>query len=198
MEEKREKQKTPTKGSFLIANPRLQDPNFNRTVVLMCEYNEEGAFGLIVNRAMDLSVSEVLKDNPKAIGNKKKVFSGGPVQTNHLLYLHNKDQSQNKGQAAHSKMICDGVSLGGDTNDLDNILSNNHSEEVSYRLFLGSAGWAADQLDEELKVNSWVVCPAKENFIFDPEPEKLWQKVLRSLGGQYAMLASYPPDPILN
>ena len=68
-------QKTLSKGSFLIANPRLQDPNFNMTVVLICEYNEDGAFGLIINRTLDLSISETLKNNPNAVKNKNKVFN---------------------------------------------------------------------------------------------------------------------------
>ena len=185
-------QKTPTKGSFLIANPRLQDPNFNLTVVLICEYNEDGAFGLVVNRVLNVSIAETLKNNPDAAKNNNKVFSGGPVQTNHLLYLHNNDLSKK------TERICEGVYLGGDVNYLNNLLSNQTQEEISYRLYLGSAGWAAGQLDEELKIKSWIVCPAKESFVFHPEPGKLWRQVLRSMGGQYALLSTYPPDPILN
>ena len=80
----------------------------------------------------------------------------------------------------------------------NNLLSNQTQREISYRLYLGSAGWAAGQLDEELKIKSWIVCPAKESFVFHPEPDKLWRQVLRSMGGQYALLSTYPPDPILN
>ncbi|HJN02395.1 MAG: YqgE/AlgH family protein [Nitrospinota bacterium] len=186
-------QKTLTKGSFLIANPRLKDPNFNLTVVLICEYNEDGAFGLVVNRILNVSIAEVLKNNPNATKNKDKVFSGGPVQTNHLLYLHN-----NNGLSEKAERICEGVYLGGDVNYLNNLLSNKTQGDISYRLYLGSAGWAAGQLDEELKIKSWIVCPGREGFVFHPEPDKLWRQVLRSMGGQYALLSTYPPDPILN
>lgn len=186
-------QETLTRGSFIIANPRLQDPNFSRTVVLICEYNEDGAFGLVINRATNISISEVLKNNSKAAGNKNSVFSGGPVQTNHLLYLHS-----NNTQSKNSKKICGDVYLGGDIDHLNYLLSNEGSSDGLYRLYLGSAGWAAGQLDEELKIKSWIICSASESFVFCPEPEKVWQKVLRSLGGRYAMLASYPKDPILN
>lgn len=186
-------QETPTKGSFLIANPRLQDPNFSRTVILICEYNEDGAFGLVINRTINISISEVLKDNSKAAGNKSRVFGGGPVQTNHLLYLHS-----NNTQSKNYKKICDDVYLGGDIDHLNYLLSTEGSSNGLYRLYLGSAGWGAGQLDEELKIKSWIICPASESFVFYPEPEKVWQMVLRSLGGQYAMLASYPQDPILN
>ena len=88
--------------------------------------------------------------------------------------------------------------LGGNIDYLNNLLSNKVSENVSYRLYLGSAGWAAGQLDEELKIKSWIVCPARESFIFHSEPDKVWRGVLRSMGGQYALLSTYPPDPILN
>ncbi len=186
-------EENPSKGSFLIANPRLHDPNFNLTVVLICEYNEDGAFGLIVNRALSVSISEALKNNPDALENKNKVYSGGPVQTNHLLYLHN-----NNSHPINSEKICEGVYLGGEINFLNNLLSNKMPEDVSYRLYLGSAGWGAGQLDEEMKINSWIVCPAQEKFVFHPNPDKVWREILRSMGGRYALLSTYPPDPILN
>ncbi len=184
-------QNMPQKGSFLIANPRLQDPNFNRTVVLICEYNKDGAFGLIVNRALNIPVIELLKDPPPE--NKSKAFNGGPVQTNHLFYLHS-----DNGQENNSKKICEGVYLGGEANCLNKLLTTEDSENISCRLYLGSAGWGAGQLDEEMKINSWIISPAKESFVFHPHPGKVWQEILRSMGGQYALLSTYPPDPILN
>jgi len=186
-------QNMPQKGSFLIANPRLQDPNFNRTVVLICEYNEDGAFGLIVNRALNIPVIELLKAPSPPPGNKSKAFNGGPVQTNHLFYLHSDNRQKN-----NSKKICEGVYLGGEADCLNKLLSIEDSEKISYRLYLGSAGWGAGQLDEELKINSWIISPAEESFVFHSHPEKVWQEILRSMGGQYALLSTYPPDPILN
>lgn len=185
---------TPQKGSFLIANPRLQDPTFSRTVVLICDYNEEGAFGLVINRALDIPILELLKENPLANGNQNRAFNGGPVHTNHLFYLHSNDNEQTN----ISKKICDGVYLGGNTDYLNNLLSNKSANKVSYRLYLGSAGWGAGQLDEEMKINSWIICPANEKFIFHPHPNNLWREILYSMGGQYTLLSTYPPDPILN
>ncbi len=182
------------KGSFLIANPRLQYPNFSMTVVLFCEYNEEGAFGLIVNRVLNISILELLKDNPLAIENNNKAFNGGPVQTNHLFYLHNNSTVQTNS----SNKVCEGVYFGGDPEYLNNLLSNKISDDTSYRLYLGSAGWGAGQLDDEMKINSWIVCPANERFVFLPEPKNIWREVLRHMGGKYALLSTYPPDPILN
>lgn len=187
-------QNTPERGSFLIANPRLHDPNFARTVVLICEYNEGGAFGLIVNRTSSVSISEVLHDDAHAAEKKDKVFTGGPVQKNHLLYLHSDYSLTNNG----SKEICKGAYLGGDANYLRGLLLNKSKEDISLRLYMGSSGWGAGQLDEELKINSWIVCPANESFIFHPKPDKVWREVLYSMGGQYALLSTYPSDPILN
>lgn len=162
------------------------------TVVLICEYSEEGAFGLVVNRPLDIPVSEALKDNPNASNNENKIFCGGPVQKSHMLYLHNDSLTEK------SNKICEGVYLGGDINFLNSLLINNEEQNVSYRLYAGNSGWGAGQLDDEMKLNSWIICPASENFVFHPEPNKIWRQVLRSMGGQYALLSTYPSDPILN
>lgn len=181
------------KGVFLIANTHLNDPNFCKTVVLLCEYSKKGAFGLILNRELNASISDILPDNHKAAEYNDNVFFGGPVNTNNLFYLHNID----KKHIRNSTKICEGVYMGYDKNGLDEIFSDK-VVEGDVRFYIGSSCWSPGQLDNELKMNDWIIIPAIESLIFYRETSNIWWDLMRFINESNALSKAFPPNPTLN
>lgn len=175
-------------GSFLIASPTLRDPNFSRTVVLLCDHDAEGSMGLVVNRPSPTSLAEIV-EGLEAV-RPRRLYVGGPVQPQIVLVLHDALH------VAGARSICDGVVLGGDEQTLLEMLQDPQHESI--RVFSGYAGWGAGQLDSEFAEGSWIPCAASASFVFDVPSEDLWNDVMRSLGPQYAHLATLPLDPRVN
>jgi putative transcriptional regulator len=180
-------------GTFLIANPTLGDPNFVRTVVLLCEHNDKGSMGLVINRPSEIRLVDALGDASPLPPPEEILYLGGPVQRDALLVLHRAAKAIPGAQA-----IRDGISLGGDMQTLLDLLASKRQTGDRVRVYAGYAGWGEGQLDEELGTGSWIVCPAKGHFVFDAEPDTLWEEIIRSLGSEYAYLMSMPVDPRVN
>ena len=181
---------TVVKGSLLLATPMSEDPNFRRSVVLVCEHTPEGSFGLILNRPLELHLSEVLEDDelpPMRLG------LGGPVQQNTLHFLHTFGEAL--GDAVD---VLNGVYWGGDFEELKSLLRSGEATESNVRMLLGYAGWSAGQLEDEIGLEGWIVTPARPNLVFSDESTNLWRTVLRSMGGAFATMANFPDDPRLN
>lgn len=184
---------TLSKGTFLIANPYLNDPNFLKTVVLICEHNDDGAFGLILNRASNVNLSQIFQGDPDADRLDKKIFFGGPVDTCKLFCLHGKhDNDSHKCES-----VCNGVYLGSSQECLEDLLVGNN-EPAGFRLYLGCACWSKGQLDDELGMNAWIVGPANSNLVFYPNPDKIWWYVSNFIDGFDPESSIEPSDPILN
>lgn len=180
-------------GTFLIANPTLRDPNFLRTVVLLCEHNEQGSMGLIVNRPSEAKLADALSVTVP-LKSEEHLFVGGPVQPDSLLVLHRVAKT-----IPGAKPIADGIAFGGDMEALLGLLAvprNDTGDRV--RVYAGYSGWGAGQLDQELEAGGWITCNAEARFVFDVEPSRVWIEVLRSLGEEYAHLATMPLDPRVN
>lgn len=176
-------------GSFLIASPILRDPNFARTVVLLCEHDdEEGSMGLVVNRPSDLTLAQTIEGFEDEAA--QKLWVGGPVQRDAVLVLHR------NASVAGARPVVDGMALGGEADELLALLRGERQHDV--RVFSGYAGWGAGQLQRELAERSWIVCPARADFVFDNDPGDTWTALLRSLGPRYAYLADIPLDPRVN
>lgn len=180
------------KGIFLVAKPSLRDPNFRQTVILLCEHGAEGALGVVVNRPTEINITEVLPQVPILEGQGHMVFSGGPVQRNHLLILYRTAEGL---EDAHN--VFDGVYLGANMDILDDILKNPFSP-ANFRAFMGYSGWAPGQLENEMETGSWLTLPADPSSMFDNDHTCLWSEILRSQGTQYAMYADMPVDPQMN
>jgi putative transcriptional regulator len=177
------------RGQLLVAGPTLQDPNFHRTVVLICEHTEEGALGLIVNRPTPVEAGEAVPELVSLIGDGARLWSGGPVQPASVVVLADFIEPPDD-----VLMVLEGVGLvlqGADLTDLD-------LGERGARAFLGYAGWGPDQLEGELERDDWIVVPAVPDDAFGPDADALWAAVLARQGGEYALLATMPPDPSLN
>ena len=176
-------------GLVLAAVPILKDPNFYRTVVLICDHNEEGTFGLVLNRETELAPEQILEDLG-AVGSAVSV--GGPVQPGTLHYLHD------LGEAVPGAVeLVPGLWWGGDFETFKDAVSA-PDFEGAVRLFLGYSGWGSGQLEAELEEGAWAVAGMKARWAFHTEPEQIWRQVMLSLGGEWELLANFPEDPRMN
>lgn len=180
----------PEKGRLLVSEPFLPDPNFERTVVLLCEHNEEGSFGFVLNKPSILKVNEVMEDISLL---DNLVYVGGPVQQDTLHFIHRNAILENAVE------IVDHVYWGGSFENLMLLCETHQIAAKDIRFFLGYSGWGPGQLDSELDEDSWIVCDyVTEQLLFDTGPEKMWRKALENLGGRFSVYSNYPVDPRLN
>lgn len=152
-------------GSFLVAKPVLQDPNFRQTVVLLLEHGEQGAFGVVVNRPTKV------KSLPFP------VFTGGPCPEEGLRMLHGHEEWIEPDEDEESINVAPGVYLG-DASCLKHLGEPEPGSVLRFRMFNGYAGWGADQLEKELVAGAWMVVPANAELLFDMAPEELWDHLM--------------------
>lgn len=178
------------RGQLLLDSGELRGSFFNRTVVLICQHDEQGAFGLILNQPSPNKVGEVLvADLPDTI-KEMNLYMGGPVQTSALSYLH----SDNFLPDAN---VLPNLNLGHSLEELVE-LGNSFASTQQIRLFAGYAGWSPGQLEAELKRKAWLVHPATIDLVFRADPTDLWNEILRAKGWKYRLIASAPEDLSLN
>ncbi|MGY0230985.1 YqgE/AlgH family protein [Longispora urticae] len=179
-------------GRLLVASPMLRDPNFERTVVLLVSHDQTGALGVVLNRATEVRVLEVLPAWGRLAGEPGVLFEGGPVQPEAAICLARTrpDAKELPGfLPIHAGVGT--VDLSGDPDGLGEQL-------LGLRVFAGYAGWGAGQVENEIAEGSWFVYDALPGDPFMPRPDDLWAMVLRRQGGLTAALAHYPADPTLN
>lgn len=181
----------PQNGSLLISEPFLGDPNFERTVILLCSHSEEeGSFGLVLNRPSNLKLSDVLDLDEEEFDVELGV--GGPVQYNTLHYVH---RLPNLPQAVKLE---EGLYWGGDFELLRTMINAGLINSEDIKFFLGYSGWTSGQLQEEIDKNVWIVNNNAANKLFKLGSDTLWRNVLREMGGKFKVLSNYPVDPRLN
>lgn len=180
-----------TKGSLLIASPEINTGLYFRSVVLICEHTPHGSFGLIINKPIDIELPEDLINLKNQENPNIQLRTGGPIQPNQMMLLHSEETL-----ADQALKICDGVYLGGDMQFLQQALHNINGPHI--RLGFGYTGWNAGQLEREFLAGNWFLAPATARYVFEIEPEKLWQTVLREMGGKYATYSMIPEDLSLN
>lgn len=176
-------------GELLIAKPYLGDPNFERSVVLICEHSKEGAFGLVLNQTTNNVLSDFFED----IQEDFSVFLGGPVENHTLHFLHK------RGDIIEGSIgLVDGLYWSGNFDQIKTLINTGIVKPSEIRFFLGYSGWGANQLEEELKDDVWIKVPTTPEVVFENDITKIWSKVLRNLGGNYIIMANSPLDPRLN
>jgi putative transcriptional regulator len=178
------------RGSILISEPFLKDPNFDRTVILICEHNENGTFGLVLNRPVEVKLGEVLEDFE---GNNKELLIGGPVQQNTLHYIHKLGD-----EIFDSIELVNGLYWGGDFDQLKVKIIENSLDLNMIKFFIGYSGWDAGQLVQEIEEKTWFVADLVDNSIFEADSTNMWKRVLEIMGGELKWLANSPADPRLN
>lgn len=173
-------------GSLLLDGGKLHGSFFHRSVVLVCQHNREGAFGLVLNHATENKVGDAVAANLPKVVKKEKLFIGGPVQPQTLSFLHSDILLPNANVMLN-------LNLGHSLDELGN-LGESTSGSQKLKMFAGYAGWSAGQLDNEMARKDWLVHPATLELIFAPEPDKLWRKILMMGDNTRRLLANSPED----
>ncbi len=167
----------------------MLDPNFWRTVVLVVEHSEDGAFGLVLNRPSETTVAEAVPELEQMIEPEQPLFIGGPVQPSAVIVLA---QFEDADDAA--LMAFDDVGVLGTGFSADAPVAGVRRG----RAFVGHSGWGPGQLDDELERGDWILEAARREDAFSEQPRELWSQVLTRKGGSYALVARMPPDPSAN
>lgn len=184
---------TDLTGHFIIAMPGLLDENFNHTVTYICEHDENGTFGITINRETDITVNEIIAQMETATDKKEphekdtsqsqSVYLGGPVQQGRGFILH-----KPLGNWGSTLKINDTMALTTSRDILEAIARNEGPEQAM--IALGYAGWGAGQLEQELAANTWLSCPAEEQIIFNTPASKRWQAAADLLGVDLQLLSN--------
>jgi putative transcriptional regulator len=180
----------PRSGLFLLSNSTLSDPNFFRSVVLLCEHTREGSFGLVMNQPIPFKLSEGV---PGLTGWDAPLYRGGPVQTNSLHFVHGREDLD-----LGSLKVAPGVYWGGDFKKLNHLMAEGVTAPEEFRFFIGYSGWGQGQLHDELEQNSWYLTPANHDKAFTPDADHMWEHIMTSMGPDFAMLCHIPLNPRTN
>jgi len=180
----------PAAGILLIADPFLKDPNFLRTVVLLCEHREQGSFGFVLNKQIEQTLDELVSDLD---GVDLPVYYGGPVQMNTIHFIH-----QYPDLIPESVKVNNDINWGGNFETVTALLKNKHIDHHKIKFFVGYSGWGDGQLAVEMKEKSWLTVSANRKLVFNTDHAEIWKGSLQELGGDYEMMINYPIDPQLN
>ncbi|MCE2708291.1 MAG: YqgE/AlgH family protein [Bacteroidota bacterium] len=178
-------------GMLLLSAPFLQDENFVRSVILLCEHENSGSFGLVLNKPSILQLADLVEELSFV---ETDVFVGGPVEQNTLHFIYFGEKKL-EGSVQLGKELW----WGGEFDQLVNFLKNKQLDANQVRFFMGYSGWEAGQLGREIEEQTWIIC--REGMDLFPKQdvsEKIWKLLLKNMGGVYRELANYPLDPRLN
>lgn len=186
----------PRSGQFLLAEPFMTDVWFGRKVVLLCDHDDDGSLGFVLDNFSDRPLSAVLEDATDWPLDQK-VSVGGPVHDDSLFYLHR------LGNVVSGAMpILPGLWLGGDFEELKAAMATGRYTDKDVRFFVGYSGWTAGQLAHEVGSHSWYVhdapLEAKLDAVFKTPSGGLWKEMLASKGPGFARATTLPQDPSLN
>jgi len=192
-------------GCFLVSDFDLVDPNFHRTVVLMIDHDEEGAFGLVVNRPSPFTLGEVVEGMGDSPASTIPVYVGGPVQQDALFVLHEERPADAAGadEAEAAEQPVEGVAFEPATQSLMDWLKGEwgelpEAERPAVRFYVGYSGWASGQLEGELEADAWVVLRATREIVFHPDPQKAWAEALARTGPLYQIILQTGFKPSMN
>ncbi|NGN66313.1 YqgE/AlgH family protein [Streptomyces sp. A7024] len=188
-------------GRLLVATPSLADPNFERSVVLLLDHDDEGSLGVVLNRPTPVDVGDVLQAWAELAGDPGVVFQGGPVSLDSALgiaVVPGPEAMEGGGSVEDGPLGWRRVHGAIGLVDLDAPPELLAAELGALRIFAGYAGWGPGQLEDELAEGAWYVVESEPGDVSSPVPEGLWRAVLRRQRNELAMVATYPDDPSLN
>jgi putative transcriptional regulator len=162
------------KGKLLVSSEELRDPNFGESVVLLLDYNEHGAKGVIINRATHIKISELL---PKVESLKQRgdtIYEGGPVARDEIMMLVRASE-----EPEDSRPVFRGIYLSKSAELLKRLVAESTEAKPRFRVYSGYAGWGPGQLDAEVEIGAWHIFPATAAIVFSPQPEDLWRQFIR-------------------
>lgn len=168
----------------------MADPNFRRTVILLCDHTLEGSFGLVLNRPAHVRIAEAAV---QPLPFDADLWHGGPVQPETLHVLHP------FGTMIEGALpVVEGVYWGGNFEQMKEGFAEGWLDADTVRFFVGYSGWGAGQLDAEVEESAWIVTDATSDVVFAEDGDLLWRRMLRRMGGEYALLSTFPDNPRMN
>jgi len=176
-------------GQLLLASPTLRDPNFERSVVLIGVHSDEGAMGVVLNRPSEVTVGEAAPQLEETVDESERVFVGGPVQSDSIVFLAEFLDPEPAGV-----LVLGRIGFPAPDAELDEL----SRATGRVRVFAGFAGWGEGQLESEIADGDWIAQAALPEDVFAELPEQLWSSVLTRMGGSYALIARMPTDPSVN
>ena len=178
----------PRKGRILISDPFLGDDYFERSVVYLCEHNQEGSFGFVLNNLVEINLNDLNDQFPSIT---TKISTGGPVETESMFFIHTLGDQLNE-----NLEISHGIFVGGDFKQLYLKIEEKHIQENEIRFFLGYSGWSKGQLESEIKENAWVVSEIDDcKEIMQIHETDTWKYFMSKLGSKYQFMTNFPIDP---
>jgi putative transcriptional regulator len=180
----------PQQGHILIAEPFLAGSYFNRSIIILASYNENGAIGFILNKKVDYPVEDLFVNFPDF---DSEIHIGGPVGTDSVYFIHS------LGDAIPGSIhIKENLYWGGDFDTLKMQIKLGLVNSQQVRFFLGYSGWEAGQLEEEIKENSWLVTDVPQADLMTIDENSMWAESVRAMGGKYKMWENFPENPLMN
>ncbi len=180
----------PGKGKLILSEPFLDDFYFGRSVVLLIEHDQDGSFGLIMNKPVPEKFNDIIKGFPDF---DARVYLGGPVQPDHVFILHTIGN-----EIDGSLEVLDGLFWGGDLESIREKIRMGTVRPGQIRFYMGYAGWEPNQLDMELERNSWVVTNATSRKILATNHASMWSRFVSQLGSPYDLWKQFPVNPEMN
>jgi len=177
-------------GRVLISEPFLSDNYFRRSVVYLAEHSDSGSIGFVLNKALEMKISDVLDDFPAI---DFPICLGGPVSTNTVHYLHTLGD-----EIPESVHVHDGIFWGGDFDMMKQMVSAGIANPDNLRFFLGYSGWTENQLEGELEMNAWLIGEIPAGLVMKASSADFWTSTLEGLDAKYKAWANFPEDPGLN
>jgi putative transcriptional regulator len=178
-------------GKLLIADPMLTDANFQRSVILICEHDAQGSFGLQLNKKVDFSLGDIFTE---LYDLDIELYMGGPVQLDTLHFIH-----QLPKEIPNSIQLSNNLYWGGDFEVVKQLIIDNQIDLSKIRFFIGYSGWSPGQLEQELNSPyAWIEAKALQSLVFSKQVEHNWTKAMESLGGDYKWYANAPLNPQWN
>lgn len=178
----------PVAGSLLISEPFLADNHFSRSVIFLCEHNEKGSFGFVLNKYIDVDLSEIINE---LNGERMKISLGGPVDKSNIFFIHRLGDKIGEAQE-----ILPGIYIGGRFEDLNKCVKEEQNNIENIRFFIGYSGWSPGQLDAEIDEHSWIVINGDNtDTLFNTSVEKLWRILMKKQGGHFKLMADFPINP---
>lgn len=181
---------SPDKGLVLISEPFNEDKYFQRSVICLCEHNDKGSFGYVVNNILDVKLTELI---PAINSDDFKVGLGGPVSPNNLYYIHTLGD-----EIEGSVEVKKGLYTGGNFDQVKTLINTGLIGNHQIQFFLGYSGWSSGQLEEEITRNSWIVSEFNISDVMERNDEEYWKNILQEKGGKFQLIANFPLNPSLN
>lgn len=182
----------PKKGNLLIAEPSvLGDLSFNRAVILLAEHNkEDGSVGFILNKPLEYTINDLVSE----VKANFTIYNGGPVEQDNLYFVHNVPDL-----IPNSIEIANGIYWGGDFETTTALINQGEIKKGNIRFFLGYTGWDINQLEGELKENTWIITENSLNEkLLAKSVQHFWKEKINEQGGDYVLFSNAPSDPMLN